>query len=318
MKREIIFGFGFLMVFATSSCRKDPKIYPDADCYDINYNPDYWTIHYSQPDTGRSYGRYNPNNENEICYFYGVRSSNITQLRRHNFSSGLDAAAFSGVVWSFRSYGINGWLIFNYGGSEIWKVKDNGDSLTRLTFDGQSLEPYWDWTGQKYIFRQDIGSSHRTIICNKDGQHLDTIAGIYWHNGDWSNDNNMLVSIAFDNLKIYSFSSGVISTISGHGQGDSSKDGILDVAISPDSRKIYWCNGWGIFYYDLLTGDSKQIQTSCDARRFNSIDISPDGHTLLCNSTKQKILDYNTNTVFIEAKMYTMKLDGSNCTEVQF
>lgn len=318
MKRKIIFGFVFLMVFAASSCRKDPKIYPDSDCYDLHYNPDAWTINYTQPDTLRSFGRYNPNNENEICYFYGIRSSNITQIRRHNFSSGLDSLTFSGLVWSFRSYGINGWLIFNYGGNEIWKVKDNGDSLAQLTFDGYSLEPHWDWTGQKYIFRQDIGSTHRTIICDKDGLHLDTLAGFYWHNGTWSRDNDLLVSIDFDNLITYSFSSGAMSTISGHGQGNSSKDGILDVAITPDSRKIYWCNGWGIFYYDLLTGESHQIQTSCDARRFNSIDFSPDGQRLLCNSYNQKMIDYNTNTVFIESKMFTMNVDGNNLTEVRF
>jgi hypothetical protein len=318
MKRKFLIKIIPLLIFAATSCRKDPMVYADSDCYDLHYNTVNTAINYSQPDTGHSFGRFNPNNSDEICYFLGIHSTNTTEIKHRNLSSNSETLVFSGLVWSFMSYSSNDWLIFNYSGNNLWKVKTNGDSLTQLTFDGQSLEPHWNNNGQQYIFRQDIGSTHRTIICDKNGQHIDTLSGFYWHNGSWSRDNNLLVSIDYDNLITYSFSSGAISTISGHGQGNSSKDGILDVTISPDSRKIYWCNGWGIFYQNISTGQTGQIATSCDARRFNSIDISADGQKLLCTSYNEKMLDYNTNSVFIETKMYLMNVDGSNRHEINF
>ncbi len=318
MKQKLLISLIALSIFAANSCRKDPKVYPNSDCYDLHYNPNGPSLNYTQPDTQHIFGKFNPNDANEICYYLGIQSANNGEIRRKNFASGLDQLVTPGIVWSFISYSSNGWLISNYAGNNIWKVKENGDSLTQLTFDGVSMQPYWDNSGERFVFQKDLGSSNLTIICDKNGQHLDTIVGFFWHKGVWSKNNDLLVSIAFDHLSVYSFSSGIISEIPGHAQNDASKDGILDVTISPDSRKVYWCNGWGIFYQDILTGQTGQIQTSCDARRFNSIDISPDGTKLLCTSYNQKMLDYNFNSVYIEAKMYRMNPDGSDLTELEF
>ncbi len=310
---------GIIGVVLLANCKKDPPIPGSYPCEEIEYNPNGPALNYLQPDTVRSTPTYNPLVQDEIFYLFAIRSSGLSEIHKRNLVSGVESVVCSGVSWSEISASTSGWLAFNLSGNDIWKVKSNGDSLTQLTFDQSSYDPFWNGNGDKYGFRQVIGSTYRTIICNPQGQHLDTISGYGWQHTAWSRNNQFLISSPFTaDLEMYIFSSGSTSTIPGHGEGDPTNEHIRDIVISPDSRFVYWCNGWGIFSHDLSTGSSKKIISSCDTRDFFSLDVSPDGLELIANCYETRMLNYETNSLHIESKIYTMKVNGTYVTEVDF
>jgi len=60
------------------------------------------------------------------------------------------------------------WLAFNVG-TDIYKIKINGDSLTRLTFNGENYTCTWSNSDTLIAFEHSIGDSSGAWIMNKDG-----------------------------------------------------------------------------------------------------------------------------------------------------
>lgn len=60
------------------------------------------------------------------------------------------------------------WLAFN-AGTDIYKIKINGDSLTRLTFNGENYTCTWSNSDTLIAFEHSIGDSSGAWIMNKDG-----------------------------------------------------------------------------------------------------------------------------------------------------
>ena len=81
------------------------------------------------------------------------------------------------------SFTPNGWLLLT-GGSGLYKVKTNGDSLTFLTSD-VNFRPVWNQNGSKIAFRHYYDEDHFYIIDNL-GNRLDTIYGEPGVEFDWT------------------------------------------------------------------------------------------------------------------------------------
>ncbi len=76
------------------------------------------------------------------------------------------------------------WLVFYTGWeTNIYKIKANGDSLTKLTFDGGNTYPQWCPNGQKIAYTgiyPSGGSSYGIYYMNIDGSNLTFIKEYYF------------------------------------------------------------------------------------------------------------------------------------------
>ncbi len=113
----------------------------------------------------------NPNNLYEIAY---CRRENFVQsgadmdLYKFNFCTGKSTFITNHVAFG-PDWSVKDWIIFQGQKRDIWKVKSNGDSLTQLTFSGDSKDyPKWNTTGTLFLW-------NNTRIANEKGELMYTI-----------------------------------------------------------------------------------------------------------------------------------------------
>ena len=87
------------------------------------------------------------------------------------------------------------WLAFVQG-SQIYKIKVTGDSLTQLTFEGNNFFPDWSPDGEKIVYDSNVGSSvggYSIWIMNDDGSHKTDLG--YGRCADWAPDGKELTYV---------------------------------------------------------------------------------------------------------------------------
>jgi hypothetical protein len=102
-----------------------------------------------------SFPSVNPNNEYEFCYLRrenGIQSDDNLDLYKFNFCTGVTKLITNHVAYS-PNWSVKDWIIFTGQNRDIWKVKSNGDSLTRLTFLGAYQDnAIWNTLGTMFIW----------------------------------------------------------------------------------------------------------------------------------------------------------------------
>lgn len=108
--------------------------------------------------------------------YYGTYRYNLKTGERIDVPFGVYRT--SGIRWSRKD-----WLLFTaQTGPQHWdayKMKSNGDSLTRLTFSGNAHHPDWNLEGDKFLCY--MGLTGYDIIFDEHGTILDTISNTYSH-----------------------------------------------------------------------------------------------------------------------------------------
>lgn len=127
----------------------------------------------------QEYPSFNPANPYEIAF---MERWGGTRIYKFSFITGLKTLIHNGGYYS-TDWSSKGWIIFTNGDLQLWKVKENGDSLTQLTNNGDfNNQAKWspDGTRFAYEFRQTVR------ICKEDGTIEKTInqspEGIIWQN----------------------------------------------------------------------------------------------------------------------------------------
>ncbi|MCB0853106.1 MAG: hypothetical protein KDD63_12855, partial [Bacteroidetes bacterium] len=116
-------------------------------------------------------GCFNPRNSNQIAFIRWNTQSIpfVFELCSYDFCKDklvvLTDKAFSRPDWS-----VKGWIVFKGPGSQIWKIKSNGDSLTQLTMvpNENFNRPTWNNSGTKFL----VGSWTVKIIYDENGDFL--------------------------------------------------------------------------------------------------------------------------------------------------
>jgi hypothetical protein len=135
----------------TGSLIPPSHIYPEKYCY--------W------------YPCANPKNDYEFCY---CRRNTQTQsldnmdLYTFNFCTG-EITFLAQNVCGWPDWSVKNWIIFTGTDRNLWKIKNNGDSLTQLTNTGNDYSAKWSPNGELYFWNS-------TKVANENGDEKFTVS----------------------------------------------------------------------------------------------------------------------------------------------
>jgi len=312
-----------LIIYLFLSCHKD-KTSNNCNC---NHPADFCTDNYfpnidlSQPhidymfyyDTNYvKWTYFNPNNVNEIIYCkdVGFRS---TQIIKFNLSNKQKQILHTGFLLSPPKWGRKHWILLTHG-AQIWKIKDNGDSLTQLTFTYANYNPEWNYAGDKFI-TEFTGYSSNTYsrIYDLNGQVTDSLP--YFLYGEvWQNDSLMI----YPGIQTYTIGVTNIlnkSSYTLYNDGIIKDDMILSVYWLPDFNEIVFTSPKGIYKYNIQTNKITCLKLKCKNDMYLNPCIFYPGNKIMFYKEHQKYM--GNMEVLISSKIVLLNLDGSGEQEIK-
>src|ERR1043165_1728142 len=184
-KRKMLL-FSSVFLFATSSCTKD-KIGSCQDFADLPQNYNYGVA--SDRRYFYSVPHFNPNNPNEFVCIKGDTVNHIGVFLIFNLQTSVSRSVYSSdKIWSSPRWSKKDWIVFGQQGS-LYKIKADGDSLTRLTFTGSNHYPLWNFDGTRIAYHTNEAVSALEII-DESGNLISRIEHTPHIGGDWSIPNH--------------------------------------------------------------------------------------------------------------------------------
>jgi hypothetical protein len=124
----------------------DPILNPFLDNFIVNMQAQtFFRIEvqgFMKNDSDYCCPKFNPNNPYEIAYLVDFPNAS-KHLFKFNFKTGKSTYLTDNVIDSY-DWGSNGWILLWGRNNQIWKIKDNGDSLTQITNSpGINAAPLW-------------------------------------------------------------------------------------------------------------------------------------------------------------------------------
>jgi hypothetical protein len=198
MKNKKIFNLAIFNTILLLSCHKDcvkPNI-PNINCVDSyfqkaklidnvfdiykgnNNAPNCWFGLDSVDKDKYGYSNLciNPNNQEEFVFLRRTNSTNTTSFRYdlfvYNFCTNskklIAQNAYYSPDWSSKD-----WIIYTGTDVQLWKVKPNGDSLTRLTNTGDyNNDARWSPDGDSYLYYDaalNLNNPYKMSVSGSDG-----------------------------------------------------------------------------------------------------------------------------------------------------
>ena len=94
----------------------------------------------------------NPNNEYEFCFIRKNNSTGLKDLCKFNFCTGIITSMAKNVSYS-PNWSKKNWIIYTGINNQLWKIKNNGDSLIQLTnTNSYNNHAKWNLSGTKYVY----------------------------------------------------------------------------------------------------------------------------------------------------------------------
>lgn len=311
MKRAILFSLSLILFTA---CEKDKAIpiEGDSECYDLVLPSGNTTFSYIYPQYSYQSPFYNPNNSDEICYLRLTQEPYASELRVHNFSTNEDKFLAS-PLWGKPYWSKNGWILFNKGDNQIWKIKSNGDSLTQLSDPslGSYFSASWNETGEKIAYRKQSTSGYLTIITDSSLTPLDTIEGYNIVGGAWFDNilafgNNLNGNVSFVIYNADTKATTEISTnIANSGNGENVK-GLLWLS----NNELMWSNNFGVYKTKVSSGQTEELRKLCTSKILFVSSLSPEGNHVLMGKITYEV--QNNSAIHATAMITTTDLKANN------
>jgi len=199
-------------------------------------------------------------------------------------------------------------------------VKANGDSLTQLTFNGNSFSPLWNAEGTEIGYSTGSLSlppfNSLSIRISKDGAPLDTL----WNCMAFLTATKWVAATRTVNaggigLGSCTFDDGCIWNIA-HSLDQALIDtsGLLQgSAYIPSSDAVIWSHRTGLYRTVLATGATERLVATCNSSYFMDLDYSPHTGKLLAVRRRESTPD--GVILNIENDVMLMNPDGS-CPQV--
>jgi Tol biopolymer transport system component len=266
---------------------------------------------------------FNPLNKDEFIYVKEGTDSRQTSLVKYNLLSRTENTILGNVsIYDQPKWAKNGWIVFTGMGPDLFKVKDNGDSLYQITKTGNSSFP--EVNISQIYSTITSGSSKRACILITDfwGKRLDSIPfselnNLYIMNLSINNYDEMAGSddynLIYRNLLTKEFKQLTFDSAT-------NKRSISGVCWHPNNTDIYysaWASGrnntsfLGINRINKNTKENVLLKKGCHARGYSFLSISPDGKKILVERQDES-LSQDKGTVTIKSDIYMMDIDGRN------
>lgn len=279
MKFFFIFLFGLALTL--SACKKE-KAPEDEGCIPMSVQKDKFP---SPPSDDARFGDsifsggvltivthdFNPFDSDEVLLGGRVEDENgnsYSGLYLYNLNTGvrkvlppLNMLRASPPRWSRKD-----WLLFTaQSGPQQWdayKMKSNGDSLTRLTWSGNIHAPEWNWDGDKFICYLGLIEPTPSVIFDENGNPLDTIyAGDVL--GSWRHPKGYRAGYIFTgSFRVtHPESQRVIFVL----PVDDARNSYMGGQVWIDEENVVWSYEHGVFRTNFVTGETVQLIASCNA-----------------------------------------------------
>lgn len=296
-KKRIFYILTFLIAIGMGACVKDAPIPPPVgDC------PPQQQFIQSEFSNDRYQYRepfFNPLNANEFVYYYidydDYQLGNAQfQIRTYNLETNENKLLFTyntpliEFKWSRK-----GWIAFrDIWASQIFIMKENGDSLIQKSENVYNYSPCWNYSGSEIYYRYSptMGFPYYFLSQPLYGNSVDTLLRPndpflgYAGRTDVSSKNDLVSITLIDNsltiatspLDILDFKSLVNMKIGFN------TDFPTGMCWSADGEKIYVSiSQTGLFEINAETGAYKSIMKYCWNREYTHISSSPDGKYLI-------------------------------------
>ncbi len=206
--------------------------------------------------------RYNPNNGDEIIFIERPFGSQTQfHLHRYRISIGTDDVILSGSNLVNMSYpadwGSTGWLLLNLSsqtGSNIYKLMDNGDSLTQVTFTSMNFNPLWSPSGDSFGYQYQPGQQFAVKYEPSTGAS-DTLSGFFDQSSTWYTE-EAVSTVSYTGVWNWDMASGEVHKVC---ELPAALDGTstpAGTAMLPDGRTLVWAHIDGLFRTDMITGST--------------------------------------------------------------
>lgn len=237
----------------------------------------------------------NPLNPNEFVYVlsyaersglykYDILSKTSTQILKF-VPNNYIAYPSTYVRWSRK-----GWLIFIDLYNNVYKIKDNGDSLTQLTFKGNDWNPEWNKEGTLFCTHHYSASikKHFNIIRNEQGKEVDTIkyddnAEVFSAPPSWNNERYIL-GTNDKGLILYDYKNKIVKEIPINSEYNASYPSWIN-----DNEFIYSRIN-GIFIYNVINNKVKQIRSNPNSNHYSFVNLLPNNQ-MICEKNYSTLAD---------------------------
>ncbi|MBX2890537.1 MAG: hypothetical protein KF734_06390 [Saprospiraceae bacterium] len=268
---------------------------------------------------------FNPNNSSQIAY-YRYNTSTVEagwEIWVQDLCTGekrmLVNDANYGIDWSVKD-----WIVYTATDQQIYMIKSNGDSLTKLTFFGDyNRRPKWDAKGDRIAYVCQAGSAGHFIILNTSTGLRDTISEL-WTAGAWNWISENEVSYAnatggggittqyLRKIDLSSRQSTLLHTLNIVGNNDSL---LLSTDYSSSVNSIIWCAYGTIGRTNINTGAFEVIKDAYRQESFYNAVVSKDEKHILFDIRSRKLL--GPCTYDSDYGLYIMDLNGKNQRRVK-
>lgn len=168
------------------------------------------------------------------------------------------------------------WLAVIYGGADVWKIKADADSLTRLTFAGRNLFPSWSSQGDLIAYDSNLLSHGGYAIWLMESDGTDSRLLVSGRVANWHPNGRALIFLG----RIPDVGLGIVH----YDLVDSTRTLLFDAGetdilryakYSPDGEKIAfnWSNGY-VWVMGFDGANPHQLTTGSGQ---DGMDWSPDG-----------------------------------------
>lgn len=248
----------------------------------------------------------NPSNSDEFIYYKPASLSGEPLLIKYNLLDSQKTVLFEGNLFFPPKWGKEGWILLNYN-DHIYKLKDDGDSLTQVTFSGNDYSPEWNLWGDKFITQHvDNGHSY-SIIYDKEGKIIDSLASSAV-GSCWQQDSIVIFPLSLgygigainiirdSSYEVFSFNQTEIGNV-------------FSCFWSDTKEEIYFSSTEGIFSYNIGTGSITCLKTNCPNDFYYSLSSFGGDIMLLC---KEHLKSVGNGIIVINCSIIQINIDGSN------
>lgn len=264
------------------------------------------------PKRGFVYPSFNPSNPCEIFVVKGNPETQLADLIIYDLETNEERFVMQFNPFSHPRWSIKNWIIFHSSDGQIWKVKSEGDSLTRLTHFG-GYDPDWSPDGKQIVYER-VGKG--LTIMDENGTILMELDSIYKFSAYWSPDGDKLAFVQDKSLAFYHLSTKQVTTITPFPDyiGDINKWIRTEpIAWLPGGQKIIWGNHDQSYYItDITSEETVLLIEGCGVggdRSYAGLNVSRDGKKVVACRTNLKLIP--PDTIWGESVMSVFNIDGS-------